>query len=76
MQSNAKTDEGLWNKSDVCQRWKVSLRTLDYGMAKGWVPFIKLQGAVRFVPDDIRNLEKSRRVGSAHKFATRKGGAR
>jgi hypothetical protein len=68
MQDNAKTRDGLWKKSDVCQRLNISLRTLNYRLVDGSVPFIKFGGAVRFVPDDIKNLEKSCRVGGVNKF--------
>jgi hypothetical protein len=64
MQHNAKTgSDGLWKKPDVCRRLNISLRTLNYRLADGVVPYIKLGGAVRFVPDDIKKLEKSHRVG-------------
>jgi excisionase family DNA binding protein len=66
VQDNAKTsNESLWKKREVCQKLAFSLRTLDSRIADGTIPFVKIGGAVRFVPDDINRLIKSRRVGGA-----------
>jgi excisionase family DNA binding protein len=73
MQHNVKTGESLWKKPDVCQRLNISLRTLNYRLAEGTIPHVRIGGSIRFVPNDIRNLEKSHRVGGTNKSATRKG---
>jgi hypothetical protein len=68
MQTSAKTrpeEEALWDKSQACQKLKFSLRTLDYRIADGSIPYIKFRGAVRFVPRDIEDFINSHRVGGA-----------
>jgi excisionase family DNA binding protein len=62
MQDNAENCEPLLKKKHVCQRATISLRTLDYHLAKGDLPFIKLGGAVRFRAADIDNWLNSCRV--------------
>jgi predicted DNA-binding transcriptional regulator AlpA len=72
MQTNVKT-RNLYNKRQVSERSQLSLRTIDYKMAAGELPFIKFRGAVRFLPEDVDHWINSRRVGGA-KSKTRKGG--
>jgi predicted DNA-binding transcriptional regulator AlpA len=73
MQRNDKT-RSLLNKSQVAQRSQFSIRTIDYKMAAGELPFIKFRGAVRFLPEDVDHWISSHRVGGA-KSKIRKGNA-
>jgi hypothetical protein len=73
MQHNVNVGETLWKKPDVCQRLNISLRTLNSRLSEGVIPHVRIGGSIRFVPDDIRALEKSHRIGGVKKFAARRG---
>jgi len=73
MQLNDKT-RNLLNKDQVAQRTQFSIRTIDYKMASGELPFVKFRGAVRFLPEDVDRWISSHRVGGV-KSKIRKGGA-
>jgi excisionase family DNA binding protein len=73
MQRNDKT-RNLFNKKQVAERTQFSVRTIDYKMAAGELPFIKFRAAVRFLPEDVDRWISSHRVGGV-KSKTRKGGA-
>jgi predicted DNA-binding transcriptional regulator AlpA len=62
--------DGLWKKPKVCQTLSISPRTVSYRVKDGTIPHVRIGGAVRFVPEDIRNLIKFSRVGGK----IRKGG--
>jgi excisionase family DNA binding protein len=65
MQDNAENCEPLLKKAHVCQRATISQRTLDYHLAKGHVPYIKLGGAIRFRAKDVDAWIDSCRIGGA-----------
>jgi hypothetical protein len=69
-------DSDLWTTKDVAKHLRVSLKTV-FNLRKRGLPFVQLGGAVRFVPQEIRDyLVNSRRL-SSHRLRqlVRKGGA-
>jgi hypothetical protein len=69
-------DSDLWTTKDVAKHLHVSLKSV-FNLRKKGLPFVKLGGAVRFVPQEIKDyLVNSRRL-SAHQLRQliRKGGA-
>ncbi len=71
------TDSELWTTERVARYLHVSLKTV-FNLRKKGLPYVQLGGAVRFVPQEIRDyLVKSRGL-SSHRLRqiARKGGAR
>jgi excisionase family DNA binding protein len=57
-------DSALWTTKDVAKHLRVSLKTV-FNLRKKGLPFVQLGGAVRFVPQEIRDyLVNSRRLSS------------
>jgi excisionase family DNA binding protein len=50
------TGNRLLGKREMAPQLRISRRTLDLWMAKGWVPYFKIGRSVRFKLDDV--LEK------------------
>jgi excisionase family DNA binding protein len=50
------TRNRLLGKREMAPQLRISKRTLDLWMRKGFVPYLKIGGAVRFKLDDV--LEK------------------
>ena len=46
----------LLNKDEVAELLGVSVRTVERLRGRGLLPWIKLLGAIRFRPDDVRTL--------------------
>ncbi len=44
--SIVKSDEDLWDTSDVIRNWKVSVRTLASWRSKGMIGYIKIGGKI------------------------------
>jgi excisionase family DNA binding protein len=75
--SSQETDSELWTTEKVANYLHVSLKTV-FNLRKKGLPYVQLGGAVRFVPQEIRDyLIKSRGLYS-HRLRqiARKGGAR
>jgi excisionase family DNA binding protein len=75
--SSQETDSELWTTERVAKYLHVSLKTV-FNLRKKGLPYVQLGGAVRFVPQEIRDyLVKSRGL-SSHRLRqiARKGGAR
>ena len=75
--STQETDSELWTTERVAKYLHVSLKTV-FNLRKKGLPYVQLGGAVRFVPQEIRDyLVKSRGL-SSHRLRqiARKGGAR
>jgi excisionase family DNA binding protein len=70
MQDSAEQCEPLLKKREVCQRATISLRTLNYHLARGDLPYIKLGGAVRFRANDINDWIDSCRLGGGRKISS------
>ena len=71
------TASELWTTERVAKYLHVSLKTV-FNLRKKGLPYVQLGGAVRFVPQEIREyLVKSRGL-SSHRLRqiARKGGAR
>jgi excisionase family DNA binding protein len=68
-------DLDLWTTPEVAKHLRVSLKTV-FNLRKKGLPFVQLGGAVRFVPQEIKDyLVNSRRL-SSHQLRQiiRKGG--
>ena len=75
--SSHESDLELWTTERVAKYLHVSLKTV-FNLRKKGLPYVQLGGAVRFVPQEIRDyLVKSRGL-SSHRLRqiARKGGAR
>jgi excisionase family DNA binding protein len=75
--SSHETDSELWTTERVARYLHVSLKTV-FNLRKKGLPYVQLGGAVRFVPQEIRDyLGKSRGL-SSHRLRqiARKVGAR
>ena len=75
--SSQETESELWTTERVAKYLHVSLKTV-FNLRKKGLPYVQLGGAVRFVPQEIRDyLVKSRGL-SSHRLRqiTRKGGVR
>jgi len=58
------SDSGLWTTKEVAKHLHVSLKTV-FNLRKKGLPFVQLGGAVRFVPQEIKDyLVNSRRLSS------------
>jgi excisionase family DNA binding protein len=54
--------DALLKKQQVAKRGQLSLRKVDYEMANGKLPFVKIGGAVRFLREDVDRWIRSQRV--------------
>jgi hypothetical protein len=61
----------------VAKYFHVSLKTV-FNLRKKGLPFVRLGGAVRFVPQEIKDYLVANRSLAAHRFrqVVRKGGVR
>ena len=75
--SSHETDSELWTTERVAKYLHVSLKTV-FNLRKKGLPYVQLGGAVRFVPQEIRNYLVISRGLSSHRLRqiARKGGAR
>ncbi len=70
------SDLDLWTTKEVAKHLHISLKTV-FNLRKKGLPFVQLGGAVRFVPQEIKDyLVNSRRL-SSHRLRqiVRKGAA-
>jgi hypothetical protein len=67
-------DLDLWTSERVGQYLHVSLKSV-FNLRKKGLPFVKVGGAVRFVPQEVKDYLLSNRNLAAHRFrqAIRKG---
>ena len=77
VKTSPETDSGLWTTERVAQYLHVSLKTV-FNLRKKGLPYVQLGGAVRFVPQEIKDYLVTNRGLTAHRLrqAVRKGGAR
>jgi len=70
-------DDELWTTPQVARYLQVSLKTV-FNLRKRGLPFVQLGGAVRFVPQEIRDYLVTHRGLSMHRIrqAIRKGGVK
>ena len=75
--SPQETDLELWTTERVAKYLHVSLKTV-FNLRKKGLPYVQLGGAVRFVPQEIKDYLVTNRGLTAHRLrqAVRKGGAR
>jgi len=74
---NSLSDGDLWTTERVAQFLHVSLKTV-FNLRKKGLPFVQLGGAVRFIPQEIRDYLVNSRGLSTHRLRqiARKGGPR
>ena len=67
--------QNLWTTHEVANFLQVSLKTV-FNLRKRGLPFVQLGGAVRFVPQEIRDYLANNRGLSSHRLRQmiRKGG--
>ena len=76
-QNSPASDNPLWTTEQVAQYLRVSLKTV-FNLRKKGLPYVQLGGAVRFIPQEIKDYLVTNRGLSAHRLrqAMRKGGER
>jgi len=75
--SSQEIDSELWTTERVAKYLHVSLKTV-FNLRKKGLPYVQLGGAVRFVPQEIRDYLVTSRGLSSHRLRqiARKGGVR
>ncbi len=58
-------DEGLWTTAECAAFLKISIHTLRAWKRRGVVPFLLIEGTVRYNPPDIRVWTASKSIGVA-----------
>ncbi len=73
---SAEAESGLWTSEKVAQYLHVSLKTV-FNLRRNGLPFLKLGGAVRFIPQEVKDYLVTHRGLAAHRWrqVIRKGGA-
>jgi excisionase family DNA binding protein len=73
---SGEADSDLWTSERVAQYLHVSLKTV-FNLRRNGLPFVKLGGAVRFIPEEIKDYLATHRDLVAHRLrqAIRKGQA-
>ena len=59
-------DAGLWTTREVATFLRISLKTV-FNLRKKGLPYVNLGGAVRFVPQEIRDYLVNSRRSSSHR---------
>jgi excisionase family DNA binding protein len=74
--SSQETDSELWTTERVAKYLHISLKTV-FNLRKKGLPYVQLGGAVRFVPQEIRDYLLKSRGLSSHRLRqiARKGNA-
>jgi excisionase family DNA binding protein len=65
--ANAPVSENLWTTKEVAEFLHVSIKTI-YNLRKEGLPFVHLGGAVRFVPQEIKDHLAKHRHLSSHRL--------
>ncbi len=65
--SPGETDSELWTSEKVAQYLHVSLKTV-FNLRRNGLPFLKLGGAVRFVPQEVKEYLVTHRSLAAHRW--------
>ncbi len=60
------SDDQLWTTAQVGKYLQVSLKTV-FNLRKKGLPFVQLGGAVRFVPQEIKDYLSNSRRSSSHR---------
>jgi excisionase family DNA binding protein len=73
----ASPDDELWTTPQAAKYLHVSLKTV-FNLRKKGLPYVQLGGAVRFIPQEIKDYLVTNRGLSAHRLrqVVQKGGAR
>jgi len=76
-QNTPVSDDQLWTTEQAAKYLHVSLKTV-FNLRKKGLPYVQLGGAVRFVPQEIRDYLVTNRGLTAHRLRqiVRQGGAR
>jgi excisionase family DNA binding protein len=65
--SSPEPDSDLWTTKEVAKHLRVSLKTV-FNLRKKGLPFVQLGGAVRFVPQEIKDYLVNSRSLSSHRL--------
>ncbi len=60
-------DEALWTTQQVAQYLHISLKSV-FNLRKNGLPYVQLGGAVRFMPQEIKDYLVNRRGLSMHRL--------
>src|SRR5271156_1159530 len=73
-QDSPSSNDKLWTTEQVADFLRVSLKTV-FNLRKRGLPYVQLGGAVRFIPQEIRDYLVTNRGLSAHRLrqVVRKG---
>jgi hypothetical protein len=52
----------LLKKKDVAEQKNVCVRTVDYWLTRGWLPYIKIGRAVRIAQADSDEFDQARKI--------------
>jgi excisionase family DNA binding protein len=67
LDETATSSEELWRTPEAAKFLRVSVKTL-YNLRKRGLPFVQLGGAVRFVPQEIKEYLSRNRGLSSHRL--------
>jgi excisionase family DNA binding protein len=67
VEETASPAQDLWTTAEVAKHLHVSLKTV-FNLRKRGLPFVQLGGAVRFVPQEIRDYLVNSRRSSSHRL--------
>jgi excisionase family DNA binding protein len=56
MNAHNDTFESYWTKKDVARFLSVSVRKIEQMMKSKKLPFLKIGGAVRFIPEEVKRF--------------------
>ena len=76
-QTSPASDDQLWTTEQAAKYLHVSLKTV-FNLRKKGLPYVQLGGAVRFIPQEIRDYLVTNRGLTAHRTrqVVRQGGVR
>jgi hypothetical protein len=68
MQRAPTSAQRLLKKKDVAEQKNVCVRTVDYWLTRGWLPYIKIGRAVRIAQADSDEFDQARKIVGKNKM--------
>jgi excisionase family DNA binding protein len=65
MEIKQKEFESYWCKKDVARILSVSTRKIEKMMEDGLIPYLKIGGSVRFIPEKVREFVETKYKGNS-----------
>ena len=62
MQRAPTSAQRLLKKKDVAEQKNVCVRTVDYWLTRGWLPYIKIGRSVRIAQADSDEFDQARKI--------------